>query len=445
MSMISSRSLSQGLHSTFLVEEGEAPALLESGLYFFFLLLSFYLLRPLREALGIAKGADKLPWLMTGTLVAMLLVNPAFAALVARFPRKRFIPMVYRFFALNLLIFYGLFHWKAGNAWLGYGFYIWLSVFNLFVVSVFWAFMSDIFNDGQGKRLFSPIASGGTLGAIVGAALTEALMRGFPLGPWRVQATPAMLFLLSAGCLEVASQFMKRLGRRFELDGKEQLQREPGPGVLEGLRLLLRSPYLRLICLYLLLFTLTSTFLYLIQGRIVERTFAGTAARAAAFARIDLWVNVLSLATQFLLAGRIFTRLGMKGALCLVPFLTVLGFGALWIWPTFAVLAAVQVVRRGLHYAVDKPAREMLYIPLGPEEKYKSKPFIDTFIYRGGDAIGVWLPTFTAMLAVPMGFLGVAAGAAWIWTGVRLAVRRAGMGGDRGSEPVGDQDGRLEG
>ena len=426
--MIPSQSLRVALRRAFLVEEGEAPALLESGLYFFFLLLSFYLLRPLREALGIAKGADKLPWLMTGTLVAMLLVNPAFAALVARFPRKRFIPMVYRFFALNLLIFYWLFQWKAGNVWLGYGFYIWLSVFNLFVVSVFWAFMADIFNDGQGRRLFSPVASGGTLGAIVGAAFTEVLMRGFSFGAWHVQARPATLFLLSAACLEIASQFMKRLGRRFDLDSAKQNLREPGPGVLEGLRLLVRSPYLRLICLYLLLFTFTSTFLYLIQGRIVERTFLGTAERTAAFARIDLWVNALSLAAQFLLAGRIFTRLGMKGALCLVPCLTVLGFGALWIWPTFAVLAAVQVVRRGLHYAVDKPAREMLYIPLGPEEKYKSKPFIDTFIYRGGDAIGVWLPTLTAMLAVPIGLLGVTAGAAWIWTGARLAGHREGMG-----------------
>ncbi len=432
------------LRRVFLLEEGETPALFESGLYFFFLLLSFYLLRPLREALGIAKGADKLPWLMTGTLVAMLLVNPAFAALVARFPRKRFIPMVYRFFALNLLIFYGLFHWKAGNAWLGYGFYIWLSVFNLFVVSVFWAFMADIFNDGQGRRLFGPIASGGTLGAIVGAALTEALMRGFPLGAWHVQAAPSMLFLLSAACLEIATRCMKRLGRRFDLDGAKQNLREPGPGVFEGLRLVARSPYLRLICLYLLLFTLTSTFLYLIQGGIVERAFLGTAGRTAAFARIDLWVNALSLAAQFLLAGRIFTRLGMKGALCLVPFLTVLGFGALWLWPSFAVLAAVQVVRRGLHYAVDKPAREMLYIPLGPEEKYKSKPFIDTFIYRGGDAIGVWLPTLTALLAVPMGFLGVAAGAAWIWTGARLAGHRESLDEGADSGAIGDQDRGLE-
>ncbi len=427
--MIPGKSLGTSLRRAFLVEAGEAPALLESGLYFFFLLLSFYLLRPLREALGIAKGADKLPWLMTGTLVAMLLVNPAFAALVARFPRKRFIPMVYRFFALNLLIFYGLFHWKAGNVWLGYGFYIWLSVFNLFVVSVFWAFMADIFNDGQGRRLFSPIASGGTLGAIVGAALTEALMRGFPLGSWHVQASPATLFLLSAACLEIATQCMKRLGRRFELDETKQDRREPGPGVLEGLRLVVGSPYLRLICLYLLLFTLTSTYLYLIQGRIVEQSFIGAPARTAAFARIDLWVNALSLAAQFLLAGRIFKQIGMKGALCLVPFLTALGFGALWLWPTFAALAVVQVVRRGLHYAVDKPAREMLYIPLGPEEKYKSKPFIDTFVYRGGDVLGVWLPTFTTMLAVPMGLLGIATAAAWTWTGARLAGHRERLGG----------------
>ncbi len=443
--MFLSQSRSRSLRHAFLLEEGEGVAVLESGLYFFFLLLSFYLLRPLREAMGIARGADKLPWLMTGTLVAMLLVNPAFAALVARFPRKHFIPMVYRFFAVNLLVFFALFHWKAGNIWLGYGFYIWLSVFNLFVVSVFWAFMADLFNDGQGRRLFSLIASGGTLGAIAGAALTEVLMRGFFLGAWHVQAAPAVLFLLSAACLELASQFMNGLGRRFDLGSVEQKKREPGPGVFEGLRLLLHSPYLRLICLYLLLFTLTSTFLYLIQGRIVERAFLGTAARTGAFARIDLWVNVLSLSAQFLFAGRIFRRLGMKGALCLVPFLTVLGFGALWAWPTFAVLALVQVVRRGLHYAIDKPAREMLYIPLGPEEKYKSKPFIDTFIYRGGDAIGVWLPTLTALLAVPIGFLGLATGAAWIWSGARLAEQREGIQEKVGSKPIGDQHGGLEG
>jgi AAA family ATP:ADP antiporter len=427
--MIPGKSLREVLRRAFLLEKGEAPVLLESGLYFFFLLLSFYLLRPLREAMGIARGADKLPWLMTGTLVAMLLVNPAFAALVARFPRKRFIPMVYRFFALNLLIFFALFHWKVGHAWLGYGFYIWLSVFNLFVVSVFWAFMSDIYNDGQGRRLFGPIAAGGTLGAVAGAALTEALMRGLPLGSGHVQASPAMLFLLSAACLEIATQCMKRLGRRFELGETKLDPREPGPGILEGLRLAMRSPYLRLICLYLLLFTLTSTYLYLLQGRIVERAFLGVEARTAAFARIDLWVNALSLAAQFLLAGRIFTRLGMKGALCLVPLLTVLGFGALWLWPTFAVLAAVQVVRRGLHYAVDKPAREMLYIPLGPEERYKSKPFIDTFIYRGGDALGVWIPTWTALLAVPMGIVGIVTAAAWTWTGARLAIRRERLDG----------------
>ena len=162
-------------------------------------------------------------------------------------------------------------------------------------------------------------------------------------------------------------------------------------------------------------------------------------------AALNMAVNALSLATQFLLAGRIFTRIGMKGALCLVPFLTALGFGALWLWPTFAVLAVVQVARRGLHYAIDKPAREMLYIPLGPEERYKSKPFIDTFIYRGGDAVGVWLPSWTALLAIPIGLLGIATSAAWIWSGARLAAHREHLGEAPDSRSIGDEDGRLEG
>jgi AAA family ATP:ADP antiporter len=179
---------------------------------------------------------------------------------------------------------------------------------------------------------------------------------------------------------------------------------------------------LQLICAYILLFTVTSTFLYLQQGAIVERTFQGTAARTAAFARIDLWVNVLTLATQVLLTGRLLTGLGIPAVLSLLPVLTLAGFGALWAWPTFGVLALLQVLRRGLHYAVDRPAREILYIPLGPEERYKSKPFIDTFIYRGGDLLGAWAPSALAAMAMSMGF--AALGCSGLWLGCAFALGR---------------------
>jgi len=405
------------------VRPGEGASLLLATGYFFFLMLGYYLLRPLREAMGIAKGADKLPWLMTGTLLAMLLANPAFAALVSRLPRRRFIPWAYRFFGLNLLVFFVLFRILPGHGGtaLGYTFYIWLSVYNLFVVSVFWGFMADLFTEEQGKRLFAFIAMGGTLGAIVGAGLTEALSRGELFG-WalHLKASPAALVLVAAGFLELAVQCVLALARRFRLGNQAGGPREPGPGLLEGLRLIGKSRYLALICTYMLLFTLTTTFLYMAQGAIVAKVFANQAARAAAFARIDFWVNVLTLVTQLFFTSRLITAFGLRPVLVLLPVLTVVGFGALWVWPTFAVLAVFQVLRRGLHYAVDRPAREILYIPLGADEKYKSKPFIDTFVYRGGDFLGAWAPAFLGWLTVPVAAVAMGLSGLWFWTGFSL-------------------------
>ncbi len=418
------------LRRLVLLEAGEAPALLWSALYFFLLLFGFYLLRPVREAMGIARGADRLPWLMTGTLVAMALANPAFAALVSRLPRRRFIPLTYRFFAANMGAFFLAFRLlpQHGGAALGYAFYIWLSVFNLFVVSVFWGLMSDVWSEGQGKRLFGFIATGGTLGAIAGAALTGALTKGFAMGGLAVKVDPLSLLLLSILTLEGAVQCVKRLAAIFQLGDVAHGAREPGPGPLEGLRLVGTSRYLQLICAYMLLFTITSTLLYLAQGSIVAQTFTGTAARTAAFARIDLWVNVLTLVTQVLLTGRLISWVGIPVVLGILPVLTLGGFGALWLWPTFGVMAAFQVLRRGLHYAVDRPARELLYIPLGAEARYKAKPFIDTFIYRGGDLLGVWAPTVLATLAIPVGLAAVGCSGLWLGSSVALGrrVRKAG-------------------
>jgi AAA family ATP:ADP antiporter len=217
-----------------LLEEGEAKPLLLSGLYFFLLLLSYYLLRPMREAFGVARGADSLPWLMTCTLIVMLLVNPAFATLVSRLPRRRFIPAAYRFFEVNAILFaLALILFPGGRLWLGYAFYVWLSVFNLFVVSVFWAFMADGFNEGQGKRLFGVIALGGTLGAISGAWLAGALSAGVMAGSLRLHLDPSVLILLSAVVLEGAVKCVQVLADSFGMGHDAGGLKEPGPGPLE--------------------------------------------------------------------------------------------------------------------------------------------------------------------------------------------------------------------
>jgi AAA family ATP:ADP antiporter len=399
-----------------LLEDGEAKPLLLSCLYFFLLLLSYYLLRPMREAFGVARGADSLPWLMTGTLFAMLLVNPAFATLVSRLPRRRFIPAAYRFFEVNAVLFaLGLLLFPGGRLWLGYAFYIWLSVFNLFVVSVFWAFMADGFKEGQGQRLFGVVAIGGTVGAIVGAWLAATLSLGVTLGTLRLHLEPPALILLAAVLLEAALQCVQALADAFGMGHEAGGEREPGPGPLEGLRRLATSPYLRLIAVYLLLFTIASTLLYLTQGRIVAAAFKTQTARTAAFARLDLWTNLLTLCVQLFFTGRLIRKAGIPAVLLLLPALTLGGFAALAIWPVFATLAVVQVARRGIHYAVDRPARELLYIPLEPDDRYKAKPFIDTFVYRGGDLLGVWIPT--AMAALGLAAAPVALGVSALWLG----------------------------
>jgi AAA family ATP:ADP antiporter len=414
------------IHRLIDLRKGEGKALILSGAYFFFLLCSYYLLRPVREAMGIQRGYDTLPWLMTGTMIAMLAVNPLFAALVSRVPRKRFIPLAYHFFAANMLVFYGLFQLLPSEAkvGLGYAFYIWLSVFNLFVVSIFWAFMTDVYSHEQSKRLFGMIGVGGTLGAILGAAVTRQLVDGVTInGEVILKFSSPTMLLVAIVPLELAVLIVRPLMRSqlaqsqaSDANSDDVSQgREPGPGIMDGLKLLGRSRYLQLISLYILAFTITSTLLYLEQARIVAMVHTGNSQRTAAFANIDFWANSLTLFVQLFITSRILRWLGIGGTLVIVPILTLAGFAILWANPVMAVLVIFQTIRRGLHYAVDRPAREVLYTIVTPDERYKAKPIIDTFIYRTGDVLGTWLPTWFRLvppaIALPVSAIWIAA--AW--------------------------------
>ncbi|HYQ71135.1 MAG TPA: MFS transporter [Gammaproteobacteria bacterium] len=393
------------------VRQGEVAALLWAFLYFFSLLCSYYIVRPMRDEMGIAGGVDKLQWLFTGTFLVMLAVVPLFGWVSSRFERRRFLPGVYGFFIVNLLLFFLLFKSGITHAWVARAFFIWASVFNLFVVSVFWSFMADIFSNAQARRLFGFIAAGGTAGAVCGPLLTTLL--ALPLGP-------ANLLPVSAGLLGVAVFCIHRLGAWHAAVGEgSPPSQEAGPAiggqVLAGIRLVVRSPYLLGICLLMLLFTTLATFLYFQQAQIVRDSFSDPAQRTAVFAAMDLAVNVLTLGIQVLLTGRLVSWLGLGWTLALIPLLLAAGFLALGLSPVLGVLVVVQVLRRAGNYAIMRPAREMLYVVLGREEKYKAKNFIDTAVYRGGDALSAWAYTglttlglglsAIALLAVPLSLL----------------------------------------
>lgn len=387
------------------VRPEELRALGWSLLYVFAVLSAYYVLRPIRDEMGVHGGVEKLPWLFTGTLVAMIAVNPLFAAVVKRLPRVQFISTTYRFFSINLLLFAALFALATPeqNVWIGRAFFIWVSVFNLFVVSVFWALMVDVFDSEQGKRLFGFLAAGATLGAIAGSSITASLVR---------DVGAAKLFFASVVLLEVAVLAVRRLSRLSDklqhrpLDRPDAGERPIGGGILAGISHTLRSPYLLHVCLFITLFTVTSTFLYFQQAAVARDYFADRAARTAFFARVDLAVNVLTLVIQLFFTAQILKRFGVAVTLSILPLFSVLGFAALAIAPTIAVIVVLQVLRRAANFALARPTRELLYTVIPREDKYKAKTFIDTVVYRGGDQIGSW--SYLALSAGGLGIAGIA-------------------------------------
>jgi AAA family ATP:ADP antiporter len=360
-------------------------------LFFFSVLSAYYVIRPIRDDMGVAGGVENLPWLFTGSLTGMLLANPPFAYLVARFPRPTFVSWGYRFFAANLLVFFVLLQWGAAGqqVWIGRGFFIWTSIFNMFVVSIFWSVMADVFAPSQSKRLFGFIGAGGTIGGIAGAALTGQLVGS--LGA-------ANLLLVSALLLELAAFSARRLfGQpRTATADEDGIDAHPsskpaiGGTVWEGMRRALADPYLLNVTLNMLFFTVLTTFLYFQQATIVDAAFTDRAARTRFFANIDLAVNSTELLTQLFLTGRIVQAVGVPAALALLPALSIPGFVLLGMAPTIPVLMVFQVARRSLNFSLARPAREMLFTVVPPTDRYKAKTFIDTVVYRAGDQIGAW-------------------------------------------------------
>jgi len=409
------------------IRDGETRAVLLSCLYFFFVLSAYYILRPLREEMGLAGGVRNLPWLFLCTLGVMFLATPLFGALVNRYPRRIFLPATYWFFTINLLVFFVMLRSLSDGSdiLLGRIFYVWISVFNMFAVSLFWAFMADGFGFDRSKRLFGLIAIGGTLGAVVGARITAELV-GMIGRPNLILVSMALLIAAILCVRSLKFAFANLAPEPADNSGDATAggaaigESGMNGGILNGIRLTLRSPYLLGISAFLFLYSLSSTFLYFEQANIVAGAVADRAARAALFARIDFWVNLITLITQIAFTGRIIRRFGVSAALAALPVLTAVGFLALGLAPALTVLIIFQVSRRAANYALVRPARETLFTILPLEEKYKAKSFIDTFVYRGGDALGA--SAFDLLTKAGLGLAGIA------FTAVPIAVAWGAVG-----------------
>lgn len=368
------------------IKREEWPAFAWSFLYFFFLLCAYYVLRPVRDEMGIQGGIKNLPWLFTGTFVGMLIVTPLFGWVSSRWPRRTFLPSVYGFFIVNLLAFYAAMQTSAfDKTTIAAAFFIWLSVFNYFVVSVFWSFMTDVFDSDSAKRLFGAIAAGGSIGAMVGPIITAV---------WVKQAGVPNLLLIASVLMGAAVVCVIGLGRwaarQTSSLGHERDNEPLGGGILDGIKLAFASPYLLTICGYVALLQLLGNYFYLEQLRVMAESIASSAERTQLFAHLDLAVNSLTLVSQIFITSALVRRVGLIFCLILLPALAVFTLGFTGLMPTLAVISMATVIRRASEFAIGKPAREILFTVVSREERYKAKNVIDTVVSRGSDLVSTW-------------------------------------------------------
>ena len=409
------------------VKADEIGPMLTSFAFFFFLLSSYFMLRPIRDAVAAASGVTKLPWLFAGTLVTTLACNPLFSGLVVRFPIRRVIPISYQFFVASLLAFYVVLRFVSGaegstvDVWMGRAFYIWTTVFALFNTSIFWSLMADAFRSDQAKRLFGFIGVGGTLGSIFGSGVTAALA---------TRIGEVNLLLVSSALLEIAVfvvvsfPLRRHTGPRDAADKRDVI----GGSVWAGFSQILGSPYLLGISIFLILYVIGSTFLYFEQADIVGKTFKSAATRTQFLAQLELATQTLTVVTQIFFTGRIIRWLGLAVSLALLPAISIIGFAGLGLMPSLAVLSVFIVIRRASNFALTNPAMEVLFTVVPREDKYKAKNIIETFVYRGGDQVGGLIYaglTAAGLSLVGISFAAVPFGVVWLFLGLWLGRRQA--------------------
>jgi ATP:ADP antiporter, AAA family len=384
------------------VEPREVKAVILSFVYFFFLMASYFILRPLRDTMGTVYGVAHLQELFTGTFLLSFIVAPVYAGFASRIRLEVFLPWVYGFIALTMVVFYFLFQNNTNDRWIAAAFYIWLSTFNLLTISVFWSLMADIFSSTQAKRLFGFIAAGGTVGTICAPAFITLFVNA--VGTNTLLLISAAGFTITAFLVRFLEAEKRKLAATDEEAQKTRLDRKLGGNPFDGFVLLFRSRYLLMIALFLLLMTWISTVIYFQLGDLISKEFASRAARTQAYATIDLATNSAAVLIQLFGTGRFIRRFGVTTGLLLNPVIMVVAFLAVAFSPVLLVLGGIQVVRRFAEYAIAKPSRDMLFTVVDQQSKYKAKNVIETVVYRFCDLTSSWL----SAAVLPFGVAGLA-------------------------------------
>jgi ATP:ADP antiporter, AAA family len=405
------------------VKPEERVTVVTAFLLFFCVLCGYFMLRPVRETIGTVLGEREVEGLFVATWLASIAVVPIYGWACVRLPRAVVLASVYGVFGASLLVLAAVLGADPRDLAAAKFFYVWISVFNLFVVSVFWTLMVDRMDDERARRLFGIVAAGGTTGGIVAPVATELLI--VPIGRTGILVVSACLFGIAILCQALLLRSLRRDPATARAVG---LERPIGGNPFAGITLVLRSPYLLAFCAFVLLLASATTFLYFEQLRLVTEAFPDENERTQVFARIDFTVQVLTLATQAFFTGAIARRLGVAVLLCSVPVVMAGGFLALAVVGNVWVLVAVMIARRAGEYALTRPGREILFTSVDTEAKYKAKNLIDVVVYRGGDALSAQLRGVLRareLTAASLALVGAGIAVAWALVGYWLARRHA--------------------
>ena len=402
------------------VEPNELKATLLSFFFVFSIMTAWFILRPVRDALSSDWTDEQLSWLWTSTFFFSAIAVSVYGAVISQLRFKIIVPSVYTFFAVSFIGFYIAGSMLGDNDLVNRIYYVWASVFGLFHLSVFWTFMSGLYNKEQAKRLFSVIGFGATAGAIVGPAFVSLFAEN--IGSLN-------MLLISAGLLLVPIPIIASLDklRATDLgnpDAQQDLLRDNRLGVnpFSGFTRFASNPYLLWIGLFILLYVAMNTFLYYEIRKAIEDL--DREQRAQIWASIDLAVNLLAAVTALFATGRLATRVGMSKTLALVPIVMAVGWMAVAVSPIMMTVLVVQIIRRAGNYAITRPGREMLFTLIDNETRFKSKPVIDTVVYRGGDVATAWF--YTKLVSVfglglaGIGIVGAVIAGIWALVGAYL-------------------------